>query len=43
MYLRLTKQLKYLLLLGLLIITLTSVIGHGASAGGGDAGATGAA
>ena len=31
MYLRLTKQLKYLLLLGLLIITLTSVSGHGAS------------
>ena len=31
MYLRLTKQLKYLLLLGLLIITLTSVIVHSAS------------
>jgi len=31
MYLRLTKQLKYLLLLGLLIITLTSVSDHGAS------------
>ena len=31
MYLRLTKQLKYLLLLGLLIITLTSVSGHSAS------------
>ncbi|MDK2754936.1 MAG: PQQ-dependent sugar dehydrogenase [Gammaproteobacteria bacterium] len=31
MYLRLTKQLKYHLLLGLLIIALTSVSGHGAS------------
>ena len=31
MYLRLTKQLKYRLLLGLLIIALTSVSGHGAS------------
>ena len=31
MYLRLTKQLKYLLLLGLLIITLTSVVVHSAS------------
>ena len=31
MYLRLTKQVKYLLLLGLLIITLTSVIVHSAS------------
>ena len=31
MYLRLTQQLKYLLLLGLLIITLTSVIVHSAS------------
>ena len=31
MYLRLTKQLKYRLLLGLLIIALTCVSGHGAS------------
>ena len=31
MYLRLTKQLKYRLLLGLLIIALTSISGHGAS------------
>ena len=31
MYLRLTKQLKYRLLLGLLIISLTCVSGHGAS------------
>ena len=31
MYLRLTKRLKYRLLLGLLIVALTSVSGHGAS------------